>query len=164
MELSETTGPVQPALLEETIGANLTRAVARFGDREALVECATGRRWTYREFDAVVNGVAGGLLAAGLSKGDRLGVWAPNCAEWTLTQYATARLGIILVSINPAYRTHELSYAINQSGLCMLVCADVYKTSDYPAMVEEVRADCPSLETVTVIGRPSWQDLLDAGA
>ena len=123
MELSEATGPNLPPLLEETIGANLTRTVARFGDRAASVECATGRRWTYREFDAAVNRVAGGLLAAGLTKGDRLGVWAPNCAEWTLTQYATARLGIILVNINPAYRTHELSYAINQSGLRMLVCA-----------------------------------------
>ena len=91
-------------------------------------------------------------------------IWAPNCAEWTLTQFATARLGVILVNINPAYRTHELSYAINQSGLRMLVCADVYKTSDYPAMVDEVRGDCPELETVAVIGRPSWQDLLAAGA
>ena len=99
----------------------------------------------------------GSPRATGWASGARL-------SEWTLTQYATARVGIILVNINPAYRTHELSYAINQSGLRMLVCADVFKTSDYPAMVEQVRGDCPGLEAVAVIGRSSWQDLLDAGA
>ncbi len=164
MELSQATGPVHPPLLDETIGANLTRTVERFGDREALVECATRRRWTYAEFKLSVDEVACGLLAAGLGPGDRVGVWAPNCAEWTLTQYATAEIGVILVNINPAYRTHELAYAINQSGLRLLIVADAFKTSDYPAMVASVRDECPALEQVVVIGRPSWHELLADGA
>ena len=102
---STAVGPTEPALLEETVGANLERTVGRFPDREALVERASGRRWTWSEFDRSVNEVARGLLAAGLQSGDRLGVWAPNCAEWTLTQYATAKIGVICVNINPAYRT-----------------------------------------------------------
>ena len=106
-ELSETTDPIAAAARGDFRGEPDPDG-GPFGEREALVECATGRRWTYREFDAAVNVVAGGLLAAGLTKGDRLGIWAPNCAEWTLTQFATARLGVILVNINPAYRTHEL--------------------------------------------------------
>ena len=135
------TPPVRPRppLLEETIGANLERTVAEHGDREALVEVATGRRWTYAELDADVNALARGLIAAGIAKGDRVGIWAPNCAEWTLVQYATAKIGAILVNVNPAYRTHELAYALNQSGLRLLVCAEAFKTSDYRAMVEEVR-------------------------
>src|SRR3954449_1123408 len=110
-------GVTEPSLLEETIGANLQRTVAAHRDREALVEVASGRRWTWAELDRDVDAVARGLLAAGLEKGDRLGVWAPNCAEWTLVQYATAKLGVILVNVNPAYRTHEFSYAVNQSGM-----------------------------------------------
>ena len=84
---------------------------AAHGDREALVEVATGRRWTYAELDADVDALARGLIAAGIAKGDRVGIWAPNCAEWTLVQYATAKVGAILVNVNPAYRTHELAYA-----------------------------------------------------
>src|SRR6476620_10041901 len=162
--LSEAAGPTAPPLLEETVGANLERTVARCGDREALVECGTGRRWTYAELDRDVDEVARGLLAAGLAKGDRLGLWSPNCAEWTLVQYAAAKIGVILVNLNPAYRTHELAYALNQSGLRMLVSAAVFKTSDYPAMVAEVRPECPTLEQVVVIGEPSWQELLAGGS
>ena len=132
-------GETTPALLEETIGANLERIVAEHGDREALVEVATGRRWTYASLDADVNALARGLIAAGIAKGDRVGIWAPNCAEWTLVQYATAKIGAIVVNVNPAYRTHELAYALNQSGLRMLISAEAFKTSDYRAMVEEVR-------------------------
>ena len=161
--MSQAAGPTEPPLLEETIGANLERTVARWGDREALVECASGRRWTYAQFDADVDEVARGLLAAGLVKGDRLGLWSPNCAEWTLVQYAAAKVGVILVNLNPAYRTHELAFAVNQSGLRMLICAAVFKTSDYPAMVAEVRPECPALEQVVVIGTPSWQELLAGG-
>ena len=116
-------GETTPALLEETIGANLERIVAAHGDREALVEVATGRRWTYAELDADVNALARGLIAAGVAKGDRVGIWAPNCAEWTLVQYATAKAGAIVVNVNPAYRTHELAYALNQSGLRLLFSA-----------------------------------------
>jgi fatty-acyl-CoA synthase len=162
--MSQAAGPTDPPLLEDTIGANLERTVARWGDREALVECATGRRWTYAELDRDIDQVARGLLAAGLLKGDRLGLWSPNCAEWTLVQYGAAKIGVILVNLNPAYRTHELAYALNQSGLRMLICAAVFKTSDYPGMVAEVRTDCPALEQVVVIGEPSWQGLLDCGS
>src|SRR5689334_2620731 len=104
-------------LLGETIGANLRRTVAQYGDRDALVEVQSGRRWTYSELGAEVDRVAKGLLARGIAKGDRVGIWAPNCAEWTIAQYATATMGAILVNINPAYRTHELAYALNQSGV-----------------------------------------------
>ena len=162
--LSTALGPTTPALLEETIGANLARTAARFGDREALVECASGRRWTYAELDADVDAVARGLLAAGLQPGDRVGIWSPNCAEWVLVQYATARIGVILVNINPAYRTHELAYVLNQSGLTLLVCSAAFKTSEFPVMVEQVRGDCPALATVVVIGQDSWADLVAGGA
>src|ERR671921_1063304 len=145
-------GESSPALLEETIGANLTRIVARHGDREALVEVATGRRWTYAELDADVDALARGLIAAGVAKGDRVGIWAPNCAEWTLVQYASAKVGAILVNVNPAYRTHELAYALNQSGLRLLFSAEAFKGSDYRAMIEEVRRDAHALERVVFIG------------
>ena len=130
-------GETEPALIEQTIGANFEATVAAFGDHEALVEVASGRRWTYAELDAAVNAFARGLMAAGIAKGDRVGIWAPNCAEWTITQYAAAKVGAILVNVNPAYRTHEFSYAVNQSGLRLLIAATDFKTSDYRAMVEQ---------------------------
>ena len=91
--------------------------MARFGDREALVDVPTGRRWTYLELEAEVDRVALGLLDLGVEKGDRVGIWSPNCAEWVFVQYATARIGAILVNINPAYRTHELQYVLRQAGI-----------------------------------------------
>src|SRR4051812_43974745 len=152
-------GETSPPLLEETIGANLQRIVAENGSREALVEVATGRRWTYSELDAEVDALARGLLAAGIEKGDRVGIWAPNCAEWTLVQYATAKAGAILVNINPAYRTHELAYALNQSGLRMLFSAETFKGSDYRAMLEEVRHDTRALQDVVFLGTDEWSAL-----
>jgi fatty-acyl-CoA synthase len=151
-------------LLGETIGANLERTVATFGDREALVEVPTGRRWTYRELDADVDRVARGLLAHGVAKGDRIGIWSPNCAEWVLVQYATAKLGAILVNVNPAYRSHELAFVINQSGMRLLVSASQHKSSDYRSMVDGVRSDCPQLGDVVYIGDPSWDELVASGA
>jgi fatty-acyl-CoA synthase len=148
-------GETTPPLLEETIGANLQRTVADHGDREALVEVASARRWTYSELDAAVTRFAAGLLRAGVAKGDRVGIWAPNCAEWTITQYATARIGAVLVTINPAYRTHELAYVLNQSGARLLISATAFKTSDYRTMVEQVRAQTP-LEDVIYIGTTDW--------
>ena len=124
---------------------------------------ASGRRWTYRELDATVNDVARGLLAMGVEVGDRVGIWAPNCAEWTLVQYATAKIGAILVNINPAYRTHELSYAVNQSGLRVLVAATAFKSSDYRSMIGEVRSECGALEQVVYLEEPDWDVLLDRG-
>src|SRR6478672_9762783 len=152
-------GEQSPPLLEETIGANFERTVAAYGDREALVEVATGRRWTYAELDRDVDALAIGLLRAGITKGERVGIWAPNCAEWTITQYASAKIGAILVNINPAYRTHELAYVLNQSGVRLLVSAPSFKTSDYRAMVGEVRDGTTSLEQVVFLGDPEWTDL-----
>src|SRR5690349_1663982 len=147
-------GETEPALLEETIGADFERTVAAHPDRKALVEVASGRRWTWAELDRDVDGLARGLIAAGVGKGDRVGIWAPNCAEWTLTQYATAKIGAILVNVNPAYRTHELEYAVNQSGTKLLISAERLKTSDYVGMIAEVRPRCPGLAQVIVIGHP----------
>ena len=162
-EPSYAAGSLEPPLLDETIGANLERSVAAYGDSEALVEVASGRRWTYREFDATVNDVARGLLGMGIETGERVGMWAPNCAEWTLVQYATAKIGAILVNINPAYRTHELAYAVNQSGLRVLVAATSFKTSDYRAMVHEVRPECSRVERVVYLDPEDWDGLLAAG-
>jgi fatty-acyl-CoA synthase len=156
-------GESSPALLEETIGANFERTVASYADREALVEVASGRRWTWAELGADVDALARGLVAAGIDKGDRVGIWAPNCAEWTLIQYATAKIGAILVNVNPAYRTHELAYAVNQSGLSLLVSASSFKTSDYRAMVDAVRAECPGLERVVYLDTDDWADLVREG-
>jgi len=156
-------GATAPPLLEETIGANFERTVSRFGDREALVSCAQGRRYTYAELGVAVDEVARGLIAAGLRKGDRLGIWSPNCAEWTLVQYATAKLGVILVNVNPAYRTSELEYALTQSGCRMLIAATAFKTSNYRAMVSEVAPRLPALERVVFLDGPDW-DALMAGA
>ncbi len=156
-------GETTPPLLEETIGANLERIVAAYGDREALVEVATGRRWTYAELDADVDALARGLIAAGIAKGDRVGIWAPNCAEWTLVQYATAKVGAILVNVNPAYRTHELAYALNQSGLRLLFSAESFKSSDYRAMVEEVAPEALALQRVVYLGTDDWTAVVDGG-
>ncbi len=156
-------GETTPALLEETIGANFERTVADHPDHEALVEFATGRRWTYSELNRDVNEVARGLLAAGIEQGDRVGIWAPNCAEWTITQYATAKIGAILVNVNPSYRTHELSYAVNQSGMRMLVSATEFKTSNYRSMIEETAGQNPRLERVVYLDTDDWSDLAAAG-
>jgi fatty-acyl-CoA synthase len=158
---SHTTGDTDLPLLEHTIPDNLDATVARFGDRDALVDVTRGIRWTYAEFAAEVDRLARALLASGVRQGERVGIWAPNCAEWTLTQYATARLGAILVNINPSYRTHELQYVLKQAGISTLVSAESFKTSDYAAMIEEVRASCPDLREVYLIGSAGWSALLD---
>src|SRR3954463_14531422 len=156
-------GETDPPLLEETIGANLDRTVATFPDREAVVEFATGRRWTWRELDRDVEIVARGLIAAGIEKGDRVGIWGPNSARWTLTQYAAAKVGAILVNVNPAYRTHEFSYVMNQSGTKLLVAASAFKTSDYRGMVEETAARNPTLERVVYLDTDDWDGLVEGG-
>src|SRR3954452_17239849 len=161
---SYASGTSTTPLLGETIDANLRKAVERFGDREAVVDVAGGRRLTYREFDAEVEQVARGLLALGIEKGERVGIWAPNCVEWMLVQYATARIGAILVNINPAYRTHEVGYVLRQAGIRRLVSAPSFKASDYRAMIEEVRPDLPALRDVVYIGEPTWEELLGGGS
>ncbi|WP_308257977.1 AMP-binding protein [Pseudonocardia lacus] len=150
-------------LLGDTIGDNFDRTVAERPDGEAMVEVATGRRWTYRQLRDDVDAVALGLVAAGVRKGDRVGIWAPNQAEWTLTQYATAKIGAILVNINPAYRTHELEYVLNQAGISVLVAAPSFKTSDYAAMIEQVRPNCAALRQVVLIGTAEWDALVESG-
>ena len=160
LRLSHAVGESSPALLTETISANLDATIARFGAREALVDRAEGVRMTYAEFGAEVDRLARALHAAGLTTRDRIGIWAPNCAEWTLTQFATAKLGAILVNINPAYRTHELTYVLGQAGIRFLVIVESFKTSDYVAMVDQARPQCPDLEEVFVIGQQSWDALL----
>lgn len=156
-------GETSLPLLTDTIGKCLERITARYSEGEALVEVVSGRRWTWTELDRDVNNLARGLLAAGLEKGDRLGIWAPNCAEWTLVQFATAKIGVILVNVNPAYRTHEFSYAVNHSGLRMLVAASSFKSSDYRAMIEQAAGDTPTLERVVYIDTEDWADLINSG-
>ncbi|MCH0542692.1 AMP-binding protein [Streptomyces sp. MUM 203J] len=143
-------------LLGDTIGADLARSVARWPDREALVDVPSGRRWTYAEFGGAVDELARALLASGVAKGDRVGIWAVNCPEWVLVQYATARIGAIMVNINPAYRVHELVYVLNQAGVSLLVASLSHRTSDYRALVEEARDRCPALRETVYIGDASW--------
>ncbi|MER5579204.1 AMP-binding protein [Streptomyces massasporeus] len=148
------------ALLGDTIGADLDRAVAAWPDREALVDVPSGRRWTYAEFGAAVDELASALHASGVAKGDRVGIWAVNCPEWVLVQYATARIGAIMVNINPAYRTHEVEYVLKQAGVSLLFASLSHKTSDYRAMVEQVRGGVPELREVVYFGDPGWEALL----
>ncbi len=155
-------GPTDVALLDETIPANLARTIAEHGSREALVARHQDIRWTYDEFADRVRRLAKGLMAAGLEVGDRVGLWAPNFAEWTLVQFATAEIGVILVNVNPAYRTHELAYAVNQSGCRWVIAAPEFKTSNYVEMVASVRDECPDLERAVFFWTDEW-DALAAG-
>jgi fatty-acyl-CoA synthase len=161
--LSYRSGTSDLPLLGETIGEALVRMARTFADREALVDMPSGRRWTYAELDAEVERVARGLLGLGLEKGDRAAIWAPSYPEWVLAQYATAKLGVILVNVNPAYRSHELAYVLNQSGARLLFSAVTHKTSDYRTMVEEVRGQCAALQTVVYIGDPTWEEMVAGG-
>jgi fatty-acyl-CoA synthase len=149
-------GPAHPPLLDETIGTNFERTAATFPDVEALVDVSTGRRWTYRELNQEIDIVARALLASGIEIGDRVGIWAPNCAEWVVLQYATAKTGAILVTVNPAYRSHELAYALKHSGTRMLVSAIEFKGSDYRCMVDAVRADATELTDVLYLTTADW--------
>jgi fatty-acyl-CoA synthase len=160
--LSYAHGTGDVPLLGRTIGADLERTVERFPDREALVSVQQDVRLTYAELDAAVDRLACGLLAAGVEAGERVGIWSPNCAEWVLVQYATAKVGAILVNVNPAYRTHELAYALRQSGVRVLVGAPAFKTSDYVAMVEQVRGELPALERAVFFGSDEWAALAEA--
>ena len=156
-------GPTDVPLLRQTIGANLEATAARHPDRDALVVVHQGIRQTYRELDATVDRLARGLLAMGIERGDRVGMWSPNYAEWVHIQYATAKIGAIQVNVNPAYRTSELQYALEQSGCRLLVTRTSYLTSEYRAMVDEVAPAVPSLERAIYFDTDDWDELL-AGA
>ncbi len=147
-------------LLGETIGENLRRSMQRVPSAEALVVRHQGYRATYAELWDQTTQAARGLLARGVNMGDRVGIWSPNRAEWVVLQYATARIGAILVNINPAYRTSELAYALQQSGTSLLVLARGFRTADYVSMLSDVRDQCPALRASLVID-DDWQSLLD---
>ncbi|MGM0521312.1 MAG: AMP-binding protein, partial [Pseudomonadota bacterium] len=177
---SYTSSTADKPLLGMTIGDKFDEIVAQYPDNDALIVLHQDIHWNYRQLQEEVNRVARGLLALGVQAGDRVAIWAPNCSEWTLTQFATAKIGAILVNINPAYRTHELEYALNQSGARFLITADSFKSSDYRGMLVELAPELkasaegklksqklPELEGVINLstekydGMWRWQDLLD---
>jgi fatty-acyl-CoA synthase len=171
--LSYAHGTSHLALIGETIGRFFDQTVARWGDRPALIACQQGIRWTYRELSERVDAFAAGLIALGLKPGERVGIWSPNTAEWVVTQFATAKAGLILVNINPAYRLTELEYALNKVGCRALVTATSFKTSDYVGMLNtlapELRqaspgqldaAKLPALRTVIQIGPDTTPGML----
>ncbi|HEY0831055.1 MAG TPA: AMP-binding protein [Candidatus Dormibacteraeota bacterium] len=150
-ELSYVHGASEIPLIGEPIFRNLRRTAARAGDREALVVPHQGYRATYRELVEQCEEVARGLMARGVKKGDRVGIWSPNRYEWVIVQYATAALGAILVNINPAYRTSELEYSLQQSGVSFLILAAAFRQADYRAMLAEVKGRCPELREALVL-------------
>ncbi|HAZ32651.1 MAG TPA: AMP-binding protein [Acidimicrobiaceae bacterium] len=158
---SYTAGPTDPPLIEETIDANFRATVAAHPDREALVVRHQGVRWSYTELDTEIDRLARALLASGLTVGDRVALWSPNRYEWVLAQYATARIGVIMVCINPAYRTHELEFALNQSGSVMLLAAPEFKTSNYRQMWADVAEQCPDIREAIFFDDPTWDALLE---
>ncbi|OBF54858.1 AMP-binding protein [Mycobacterium sp. 852002-50816_SCH5313054-b] len=157
--LSYERGPSEPRLLETTIGANLAATAAKHAQRDALVDVAAGRRWNYAELLAAVRRLATGLARAGIGVGDRVGIWAPNRWEWVLVQYATAEIGAILVTLNPAYRARELEYALTQSGVAMVIAARQFKDADYAALLDEVAPRCPELSDVVLLDSDRWEEL-----
>ena len=161
--LSYASGTSSLPLLGETIGENLRRTVERHADCEALVAPHQGYRATYRQLWEQTSLVARGLIARGVRRGDRIGIWSPNRFEWVIIQYATARIGAILVNINPAYRTTELEYALGQSGVSLLMLARAFRQADYVRMLGEVKGACPELREALVL-EDGWDSLLrDAG-
>jgi fatty-acyl-CoA synthase len=162
MPLSYAHGVSTIPLLGQTIGGNLKKTVEKYPNQEALVSVHQGYRATYQEFYNQTTAVAKALIFSGAKAGDRIGIWASNRYEWVLLQYATARIGTILVNINPAYRTHELTYVINQSGIRMMFSSLSFKTSNYKEMVEYAKEVCPSLEH-EIFFDDNWEDFLNNG-
>lgn len=161
-KLSYTNGASNIPLLGETIDKNLRKTVAKFPNNDALISAHQHYRATYTEFYEQVTAVAKGLIALGVKSGDRVGIWSPNCYEWTLLQYATAKIGAIMVNINPAYRTSELIYVINQSGLSYIFSAIQFKTSHYKKMIEDAREFTDTLRKEVYWGE-SWEYFLAQG-
>ena len=155
---SYTHGGNVPAVLEQSIGENFRSVAARFPEYPAVIEVATGRSWTYAQMDRATDQLARALISAGIGIGDRLGIWSPNCAEWTLLQYATAKAGIILVNVNPAYRLEELSFVVGQCGMRALAVAPSDQSSDYTAMARTVAAQDSPLQDLIHLPRPDGLD------
>ncbi len=164
MTLSYAHGACDRPLLGDTIGESLERTAARVPDAEALVSVHQGVRYTYAELNDAVDRLARGMLAAGIRRGDRVGVWSPNRSEWPLVQFATAKVGVILVNINPSYRRSELEYVLGQSGCRWLIAAQTCRGSDYVAMVQSIRDSLPSLERTIFFDTAEWAQLLEGGA
>ncbi|MGN0102533.1 AMP-binding protein [Dietzia sp. CH92] len=158
--LSHTRGETDVPLLTETIPDNLAATVERFGDRDALVDVQSGRRWTYDEFHADVRRLASGLHRLGIRAGDRVGIWSPNRWEWVMVQYATAEIGAVLVNINPSYRVHELEFVLTQAGIKAVIAAPQFKDSDYTGMLAQVQPNCPDLELVVLFGDEEWEAMV----
>ncbi|MDP9694237.1 UNVERIFIED_ORG: fatty-acyl-CoA synthase [Arthrobacter globiformis] len=162
-----TAGDSDVPLLEETIGENFERVVGRFPLHDALIEAAAvpgadARRWSYTKLNDDVDRLARALLALGIAKGERVGIWSPNCAEWTILQYATAKIGAVLVNVNPSYRSHELEFVVKQNGMRMLVTAPSDRNSDYVGMARQALAGCPDLRELVFL--PDFElEGLDAG-
>jgi fatty-acyl-CoA synthase len=161
--LARSAGPRDVPLLDETIGATLRRISARFPERDALVVRHQGYRATYRELWREVDRAARAFMARGVGHGDRVGIWAPNRHEWVVTQLATARIGAILVTINPAYTREELRYALRKAGVSVLVLARGFREADYVGAVDHVRGDCPALRE-TIVLDDDWAAFLADGA
>jgi fatty-acyl-CoA synthase len=167
---SYVSGPSDVPLLGETIGQCLDRIAVTFSDHDALISCHQQVRYSFRELHTEVERVARGLLALGVSRGDRVGIWSANCAEWVITQYAAAKAGAILVNINPAYRLRELEYALVQSGVSVLIAARRFRNTDYVAMLTELSpARLPSLQALVYLGSHghsgelNWESLRELG-
>ncbi|MFI5793470.1 AMP-binding protein [Streptomyces sp. NPDC051677] len=160
---SYASGTSRTPLLGETIGENFDRTCRSFPDQDALVDLPSGRRWTYGELHQDVSALALALLRRGVAKGDRVGIWAPSSPEWFMLQYATAKIGAILVPVNPAYRAHELQYVLDHAGVGLLVSAQRFKTSDYTAMIDEVRPSTPTVKDVVYLDSPAWEELTAEG-
>ncbi|MBU2940784.1 AMP-binding protein [Lacinutrix sp. C3R15] len=162
-KLSYTTSNATAPLLGETIGENLRKTVQKYPNNDALISVHQNYRATYKQFHQEVIHLAKSLLADGVQFRDRVGIWSPNRYEWTLVQYATAEIGAILVNLNPAYRVHELKFAINQSEISYVICPVKYKTSAYKKMLEEVGENCISLKKTVFLDTPDWENLLKKG-
>ncbi len=162
MPLSYVYGASQVPLLGQTIGGNLKSTVEKFPNQEALVCVHQGYRATYQEFYNQTTAIAKALIFLGAKTGDRIGIWASNRYEWVLLQYATARIGTILVNINPAYRTHELTYVLNQSEIRFIFSSLSFKTSNYKEMVEYAKEVCPTLEH-EIFFDDNWEDFVNNG-
>jgi fatty-acyl-CoA synthase len=161
-DLSYDQGPSKPPLLESTIGANFADAAAKYAHRDALVDVRAGRRWSYAELLDSVRRLATGLVRAGIGARDRVGIWAPNRWEWVLVQYATAEIGAVLVTVNPAYRARELEYTLRQAGVAMVIAASGFKDADYATMLAEVAPRCGAMSDMVFLESDRWDELASA--